>query len=185
MVVDVPSSRRYNAEWIEKSQGETMENRIIAQMYEYGVWANKKLLATANALTTEQLHKPFTQFEFTILGSFVHLVSAEWRWYQSWIGAPMEERLTVNDLPTLNAVRAKWEPLWTERHAFIASLLPERLQQPLVRKLQGKEQSIPLWQALVHVANHGTQHRSEIALMLTDLGHSPGDLDMVWYFMQR
>lgn len=162
-----------------------MEKQIIAQMYEYGIWANQKLLATARALTTEQLHKPFTSFEFTILGSFVHLVSAEWRWYQSWIGAPMEERLTVNDLPTLDAVRAKWEPLWDERRMFVASLTSDQLQRPLVRKLQGREQSIPLWQALVHVANHGTQHRSEIALMLTELGHSPGDLDMVWYFIEQ
>lgn len=162
-----------------------MDKQIISQLYEYGIWANTKLLNTARGLTDEQLRKPFTQFEFTLLGSFVHLVSAEGRWYQSWIGAPMEERLTVNDLPTLDAVRARWEKLYSERRAFIESLTPERLQQPLVRKLQGQEQSIPLWQALVHVANHGTQHRSEIALMLTDLGQSPGDLDMVWWFLGR
>jgi uncharacterized damage-inducible protein DinB len=162
-----------------------MEMEIITQMYEYGIWANKKLLDTASALTAEQLRKPFTKHEFTILGSFVHLVSAEWRWHQSWSGVPMENRLTVDDLPTLDAVQARWEQLYVERRAFIESLTPERLQQPLVRKLQGQEQSIPLWQTLVHVANHGTQHRSEIALMLTDLGHSPGDLDMVWYFMGR
>ena len=159
-----------------------MDKEIIAQMYAYGIWANQKLLEKASALTDEQLRQPFTQGEFTILGSFVHLVGAEWRWHQAWSGVPMSERLTVEDVPTIDAVRAKWELVWVERRAFIESLTPERLTQPFVRKLQGKEQSIILWQALVHVANHGTQHRSEIALMLTDLGHSPGDLDMVWYF---
>jgi uncharacterized damage-inducible protein DinB len=162
-----------------------MDKEIIAQMYEYGIWANRKLLDKAAALTDEQLRQPFTKFEFSILGSLVHLVNAEWRWLQSWQGEPMTERLTVDDLPTLDAVRAKWEPLFAERRAFIASLTPERLAQPIVRKVQGREQSIILWHALVHVANHGTQHRSEIALMLTDLGHSPGDLDMVWYFLER
>lgn len=162
-----------------------MDKQIISQLYEYGIWANQKLLDAARGLTDEQLRKSFTNYEFTILGSFVHLVSAEWRWYQSWIGMPMENRLTVDDVPTIDAVKARWEQLYVERRTFIESLTPERLQQPLVRKLQGQEQSIPLWQALVHVANHGTQHRSEIALMLTDLGHSPGDLDMVWWFLGR
>jgi uncharacterized damage-inducible protein DinB len=161
-----------------------MDKEIIAQMYEYGIWANRKLLDKAAALTDEQLRRKFTEGAQPILHSFAHLVGAEWRWYQAWIGAPMTDRLTVDDLPMLDAVRAKWEPLFAERRAFIASLTPERLTQPIVRKLQGREQSIILWHALVHVANHGTQHRSEIAAMLTDAGHSPGDLDMVWYFMK-
>jgi uncharacterized damage-inducible protein DinB len=34
-----------------------------------------------------------------------------------------------------------------------------------------------LWRCLYHLANHGTQHRSEAAALLTKFDHSPGDLD--------
>ncbi len=50
---------------------------------------------------------------------------------------------------------------------------------------KGPQRSIPLWALNVHLVNHGTQHRSEVAMMLTDLGHSPGDLDMVFFLAER
>ena len=43
------------------------------------------------------------------------------------------------------------------------------------------EGGVSLWQALAHVVNHGTQHRAEAAALLTTVGCSPGDLDMIDY----
>jgi uncharacterized damage-inducible protein DinB len=34
---------------------------------------------------------------------------------------------------------------------------------------------------MVHQVNHSTQHRSEVAAMLTQFGHSPGWLDFLVY----
>jgi uncharacterized damage-inducible protein DinB len=42
-------------------------------------------------------------------------------------------------------------------------------------------EGVPVWQMLLHLANHGTQHRSEAALLLTGAGRSPGDLDLIDY----
>lgn len=40
---------------------------------------------------------------------------------------------------------------------------------------------VPVSQILVHVVNHGTQHRAEGAAPLTAEDRSPGELDMINY----
>ena len=40
---------------------------------------------------------------------------------------------------------------------------------------------VPIWTMALHVVNHGTQHRSEAAALLTAEDRSPGELDLINY----
>ena len=64
-----------------------------------------------------------------------------------------------------------------DRRAYFAGLNDADLGE--IVPLQGGP--LPRWQAILHCFNHGTQHRSEIAAMLSDLGRSPGDMDYSVY----
>jgi len=43
----------------------------------------------------------------------------------------------------------------------------------------------PLWQMMQQVILHGVHHRSEAATMLTEFGHAPEPLDLIFYFREK
>jgi uncharacterized damage-inducible protein DinB len=51
---------------------------------------------------------------------------------------------------------------------------------PYIRAFpDGGKNTRALWEMMLHVINHGTQYRSAVAMMLTKLGHSPGDMEIL------
>jgi uncharacterized damage-inducible protein DinB len=64
----------------------------------------------------------------------------------------------------------------------VTTVPAERLVQPLTYvNFAGQTLSYPLAETLVHVANHGTYHRGQVATLLRQLGHSPIATDYVRY----
>jgi uncharacterized damage-inducible protein DinB len=66
-------------------------------------------------------------------------------------------------------VRTRWESEWVALDMYLAEMDEDGPNQLW--------NGLPLWQAMLHVVNHGTQHRSEAAAVLTAAGHPTGDLD--------
>ena len=61
---------------------------------------------------------------------------------------------------------------------YVASLKDEDMENHFHYTTEtGIKRDRVLWHCLLHVVNHGTQHRSEAAAILTNFRASPGDLD--------
>ena len=70
--------------------------------------------------------------------------------------------------------------------AFVDGLTDEKLNSKISYKsTKGEPFERVLWQMMAHVVNHGTQHKTEAAAMLTEFGHSPGDIDMIYYLIEK
>jgi uncharacterized damage-inducible protein DinB len=162
-----------------------METGMIASLYEYGAWANERLLGLAEKLPAEQFRRRWSQGAQSIHESLVHVLGADWRWFHRWRGAPLPPRFVAADWPTVDAIRAKWAELIPLRAAYLAGLGEDDLRGTIQFSTGERTHELTRWQGLVHCANHGTQHRSEIAAMLTDAGHSPGDLDYLEFCLAR
>lgn len=164
--------------------GDPMATReFIHCLFDYHYWANARLLSTAANLTPEQLTLKVLPHHNSVRGTFVHTLSAEWIWLERWHGTSPASGLREEDFPTLDAIRARWQIEQARLRVFLDAQRDEDLLRVVsYTNLKGQVFAFPLWQLMAHVVNHGTQHRSEIAAMLTELGHSPGDMDLVRFY---
>ncbi len=115
-------------------------------------------------------------------GTLVHALFAEWIWRNRWEGISPTHGLSLKISPRLNHSRHRWLEEEKQLMAFAESITDERLCTTfLYKNTSGKPLTKILWQAMAHLVNHGTQHRTEAAAILTDLGYSPGDIDLIYF----
>ena len=158
-----------------------MNRQDIQLLFAYNDWANDRILDTAEKVTAQQLTMPNDFGWGSLRGALVHLMDAEWAWRILLKDGDHVGELDPENFADLAAIRAHWEP---ERRAFweyLGSLSDEDLSGTVSYEGRGKMNHRVLWHCLAHLVNHGTQHRSECAALLTGFGQSPGDLDFTRY----
>jgi uncharacterized damage-inducible protein DinB len=163
----------------------------ICEMYRYTNWANERILDRASLLSPEQFLTPDDTPMGSIRNTLVHMISWQRRWLSWWSGdSPTLDdarllALDPADYPDVETVRAEWRALHEQTETFLAQLTDAKLDEICTGKsTDGRDWHIPLWKLMMQVANHGTQHRSEIAMKLTNFGHSPGGLDFYFYVLE-
>jgi len=160
-----------------------MNKQDILTLYKYNQWANRKILNAAANLTQEQFLADATYPHGGLRGTLVHALFAEWIWRNRWEGNSPTFRIKPDEFPTFESLRERWLVEEKQLMDFVESLTDEQLNGPFQYKnTKGVPFEQILWKAMAHVVNHGSQHRAEAAAMLTDLGCSPGDVDMIYFF---
>lgn len=156
----------------------------LQQVYDYSYWANRRYFAVAEGLTDEQLHRMQGHSWGDVHALLVHMLSSEWVWLQRWNGSSPKGHLNKDDFPTLDSVKARWDQQEAEMRAFIGAQTDESLEAVITySSFIGETFHVPLWQMLMHVANHETHHRGELAAMfaLMDVPHP--EEEVIQYFL--
>lgn len=159
----------------------------LQTLLDYNYWANARLWRVMLLVTPEQFVAPNTSSYGSLRGTLVHTLRAEMIWRRRLQGEAQPGDIPgENDFPTPQSLYEAWVADELRLRQFSANLDEAFVQSMLEYK---NTKGVPfhniVWQILAHLVNHGTQHRAEAAAMLTDLGYSPGDIDMIIYFREK
>jgi uncharacterized damage-inducible protein DinB len=157
----------------------------VLQMHlDYSAWASQRLLDAAAGLTEEELNRDFGTSDHSVLGTLVHVFSADRVWLYRLAGG--ENPGPVSDADRSLAVLQNDWPAVYERWRIWAAKLTDEAAQALLdyRDMKGNPYRQPVWQLVLHVVNHGTHHRGQVAGFLRAMGRVPPPIDLVYYYRQ-
>lgn len=163
-----------------------MQTGDILLLFDYNYWANGRILGATAEVSEPLFLAPAKLSHGSLRGSLVHILNAEWIWRtRCQTGMSPSAPLSEADFPTPEALRRRWQEEEQAMRPFLANLRDEDLAATVrYTTTRGKPVANTLWHILVHVVNHGTQTRGEAALLLTEYGQSPGDLDLILYLRE-
>lgn len=118
----------------------------------------------------------------SVRDQIVHLISADDTWFSGLPGVVIPEPLNPADFPDRESIRAHWDNVEQNMRDYLAELRDDMLFD---KPLEGEDKDLILWQVLLHVANHGTDHRAQLLRLLNDLGVKTTSQDYIFYIFDN
>lgn len=159
-----------------------MDVNTVRALYDYNRWANARVLEAASALNPEQFTRDLGNSFHSVHDTLAHILGAEWIWLERWKGTSPKSLLNASDFPSVEALKTRWNEVESDRAQFILGITPEHLERVISYvNTRGQTFAYPLGEMMVHVVNHSTYHRGQIATLLRQLGAKPESTDLLLY----
>jgi uncharacterized damage-inducible protein DinB len=154
---------------------------LIVEFFRHNTMMNNHLLDACRALSSEQLDATVPGTYGTIGATLVHVANSQQGYAARLLETERPERLAEEPFPGFDALAA---------HLADGNA---RLEQAASRALGDREVEVtgddppgtwrmPVSLFLLQAINHGTEHRSQVATILTQLGFEPPNMDGWTYF---
>jgi len=148
----------------------------------YNDWANRRVLDTVASLTGEEWSRDLGSSFSSVQSTTAHLIGVEWIWLERWQGNNRSSSPEWMNNPTPEQLRTVWEEVATRR---LQVLNNDNFQRNVSYRLfNGSEGTHTLGSLVLHVVNHSTYHRGQLATMLRQLGKQPPLTDLLVYLQQ-
>ena len=158
-----------------------MNADAFRHFYEYHFTANRKIWDQyVTPLSYEQFTKDADYAHGSVRGQIIHLIRVDEVWFSELRGVEPSEPLPSANIDDRAIIRAHWDRIEQSMRDYLAELRDEILFDKPIEEPE-EDQDLIVWQVLLHVANHGTDHRAQLLRQLNDLGVKTTSQDYIFY----
>ncbi len=167
-----------------------MNLQMIRRLYATNEALHRRLWASIEQLSDEQFVQEVPYSIGSVRNHMVHLASVDQRWLSRVARLPLPDRLRYEDYPTKAAARDVWEEAQALVRGVLATLNEVHLTRTLTFDIQRPASPLPItatvavWQVLLHVLNHNTDHRAQVLRLLHDFGAPTFEQDWIIHWWE-
>jgi uncharacterized damage-inducible protein DinB len=157
-----------------------MNADAFRHFYDYHFAENRKTWDYVTGLSPEQFMQPAGYSHGSVRDQIVHLMNVDEGWFTELRGGEFPEPFPPADVDDRGLIRARWDSIEQSMREYLANLRDDMLLSKPIKE-PDEDKDLILWQVLLHVANHGTDHRAQILRLLNDLGVKTSSQDYIFY----
>jgi uncharacterized damage-inducible protein DinB len=158
-----------------------MDAEAFRHFYDYHFTENRKIWDNyVTLLSYEQFTQAVDYSHGSVRDQIVHLMSADEMWFCELRGIEPSEPLPSAHIDDRESIRSHWDRVEQSMRDYLAGLRDDMLfDKPIEDPEEDKD--LIVWQVLLHVVNHGTDHRAQLLRLLSDLGVKTTAQDYIFY----
>lgn len=163
-----------------------MDIEYFRMLFEYNCWANGRIVDRAKEVSEADFYGPHPGLSFGNLhGTLVHLLGGERTWLLRFTGQ-LAVPVTKEQAPDLASLLKVRDDAEAGLSAFFAKCTDADVNADNTYALpNGNTMTHKLGYQMGHYVNHAQQYRAEAAVRLTELGLSPGGIDLAMWLTNR
>jgi len=158
-----------------------MNADAFRHFYGYHFTENRNLWdSCVTQLSDEQFTQDVAYSHGSVRDQIVHLMSVDEGWFSELRGVEPSEPSPPANLNDRESIRAHWDSVEQSMRDYLAELRDDMLFDKPIKEPE-EDKDLRVWQVLLHVVNHGTDHRAQLLRNLHDLGVKTTSQDYIFY----
>jgi uncharacterized damage-inducible protein DinB len=161
-----------------------MDKDYFKTVYQYNFWANRRVWNCVMQLTEAQFQQDLDYSIGSIYIQCLHTMFVE-HWWFHFLREGDPQFFEVESFPDRASIRAQWDQEEVYILDYIDTLMPEALQRAVRPDFWEEGRPfIKVWEAMLQVANHSTDHRAQTLAGIHRLGGSTVGQDVLDYYFE-